>query len=70
MARKKQHPAAAATAQRNSAQRSQALRAAIYSLAAKGLIYDTGERRWPERTQSFLIVWKAISGKRLDIEMH
>jgi hypothetical protein len=29
-------------------------------LAAKGLIYDTGRRRWSERTQSYQIVWAAV----------
>jgi hypothetical protein len=37
---------------------------AIYELAAEGLIYDTGRRRWSERTQSYHIVWAAVPGKQ------
>jgi hypothetical protein len=36
---------------------------AIQSLAAEGLIYDTGKRRWSARTQSFQIVWAAVPPK-------
>jgi hypothetical protein len=38
---------------------------ALYSLAAMGLIYDTGRRDWCEQTQSYLIVWAAVPGKEL-----
>jgi hypothetical protein len=34
---------------------------AIQSLARKGLIVDSGQRRWSERTQSYHIVWVAAS---------
>jgi hypothetical protein len=37
----------------------------IYELAAEGLIYDTGERRWTEETQSYRIVWAAVPGKQI-----
>jgi hypothetical protein len=37
---------------------------AVYELAAEGLIYDTGQRRWSERTQSYHIVWAAVPGKQ------
>ena len=37
---------------------------AIDELAADGLIYDTGRRRWSERTQSYQIVWAAVPGKQ------
>jgi hypothetical protein len=30
---------------------------AIQELARKGKIYDTGKRRWSERTGSYQIVW-------------
>jgi hypothetical protein len=40
-------------------------RKAIYELAAEGLIYDTGQRRWSEQTQSCEIVWAAVPGKQL-----
>jgi len=36
---------------------------AIQSLAADGLIYDTGKRRWSERTKSYQIVWAYASGE-------
>jgi hypothetical protein len=36
---------------------------AIASLAKEGLIYDTGQRRWSERTQSYQIVWAAVPPK-------
>ena len=36
---------------------------ACQELAAEGLIYDTGERRWSERTRSHQIVWAAVPPK-------
>jgi hypothetical protein len=36
---------------------------AIESLAAQGLIYDTGKREWSERTQSYQVVWEAVPPK-------
>ena len=39
---------------------------AIQSLARKGLIVDSGQRRWSERTQSYHIVWVAASGAKLN----
>jgi hypothetical protein len=32
-------------------------------LAAEGLIYDTGERRWSPRTKSYQVVWVAVPPK-------
>jgi hypothetical protein len=32
---------------------------AIQNLARKGLIVDSGRRRWSERTRSYQIVWVA-----------
>jgi hypothetical protein len=32
-------------------------------LAAEGLLYDTGQRRWSERTQSYQTVWAAVPPK-------
>ena len=32
---------------------------ALRQLAEEGRIYDTGQRRWSERTQSYQIVWAA-----------
>ena len=32
---------------------------AIQELAREGKIYDTGKRRWSERTGSYQIVWAA-----------
>jgi hypothetical protein len=36
---------------------------AIRRLAAEGLIYDTGRRKWSARTQTYQIVWAAIPPK-------
>jgi hypothetical protein len=36
---------------------------AIQRLVADGLVYDTGERRWSERTQSHQVVWAAVPPK-------
>jgi len=36
-----------------------AIEEAIQDLAREGLIVDTGERRWSERTRSYQIVWTA-----------
>jgi hypothetical protein len=36
-----------------------AIEEAIRDLAREGLIVDTGERRWSERTRSYQIVWTA-----------
>jgi hypothetical protein len=36
---------------------------AILSLAAEGLIYDTGKRRWSARTRSYQVVWAAVPQK-------
>jgi hypothetical protein len=35
----------------------------LQRLAAEGLIYDTGERRWSARTQTYQIVWAAVPPK-------
>jgi len=45
-------------------QRYQAIGEAIQSLARKGLIYDTGRRRWCDRTKSYQIVWATVPGAR------
>jgi hypothetical protein len=37
----------------------EAIEEAIQDLAREGLIIDTGERRWSERTRSYQIVWTA-----------
>jgi hypothetical protein len=39
------------------------IEAALQELAAEGRIYDTGERRWSERTQSHQVVWAAVPPK-------
>jgi hypothetical protein len=39
------------------------IEASIQSLVAEGLVYDTGERRWSERTQSHQVVWAAVPPK-------
>jgi len=39
------------------------IEAALHELAAEGRIYDTGERRWSERTQSHQVVWAAVPPK-------
>jgi hypothetical protein len=36
---------------------------AFQELEAEGLIYDTGERTWSERTQSYHVVWAAVPPK-------
>jgi hypothetical protein len=37
----------------------EAIEQAIQGLARKGLIFDTGRRRWSERTGRYEIVWTA-----------
>ena len=37
----------------------EAIEQAIQDLAREGLIVDTGQRRWSERTRSYQIVWTA-----------
>jgi hypothetical protein len=37
--------------------------ACIQVLVAEGRLYDTGERRWSERTQSHQVVWGAVPPK-------
>jgi hypothetical protein len=37
----------------------EAIEQAIQDLAREGLIVDTGQRRWSERTRSYQIVWAA-----------
>jgi hypothetical protein len=37
---------------------------ALRQLAEEGRIYDTGQRRWSERTQSYQIVWAATPPKQ------
>jgi hypothetical protein len=32
----------------------------LRSLAAEGLVYDTGKRRWSKLTQSYPVVWAAV----------
>jgi hypothetical protein len=39
--------------------------ASIQRLVAEGLAYDTGERKWSERTQSREVVWAAVEPKEL-----
>ena len=39
--------------------RHDAIEQALQSLARKGLIVDSGRRRWSERTRSYQIVWAA-----------
>jgi hypothetical protein len=36
---------------------------ALRSLAAEGLICDTGRRKWSERTRSYQIVWMRVPPK-------
>jgi hypothetical protein len=36
---------------------------AIRSAAAAGLLYDTGRRKWSERTRSYQIVWGRVPPK-------
>ena len=37
--------------------------ACIQVLVAEGLVYDTGKRRWSERTQSHQVVWEVVPPK-------
>ena len=39
---------------------------ALQSLAREGLIVDSGQRRWSERTQSYQIVWVAARFAKLN----
>jgi hypothetical protein len=36
---------------------------AIQELVADGKVYDTGERRWSEQTQSYEVVWALVPPK-------
>jgi hypothetical protein len=36
---------------------------ALLILAAEGLIYYTGRRKWSERTRSYQVVWAAVPPK-------
>ena len=36
---------------------------ALRSAAAEGLFYDTGRRKWSERTRSYQIVWMRVPPK-------
>jgi hypothetical protein len=47
-------------------QRYQAIGEAIQSLAREGRIYDTGRRRWCDRTKSYQIVWAVVPGANLE----
>ena len=42
----------------------EAIEEAVERLKAQGLIYDTGQRRWSERTQSYQIVWAPFPAKK------
>jgi predicted metal-dependent enzyme (double-stranded beta helix superfamily) len=50
------------------------IRAAIQDLVRKGLVMDSGQRRWSQRTASYEIVWKLTDvGKTLgktDLQNH
>jgi hypothetical protein len=37
---------------------------ACRKLAAEGRIYDTGQRKWSERTKSYQIVWGVVPPKQ------
>jgi hypothetical protein len=41
----------------------QMIEAAIQELADQGPIYDTGERRWSRKTETYRIVWAAVPPK-------
>jgi len=43
-----------------------AIEEVIQSLARKGLIFDTGVKRWSERTASYQTVWVAVPGAKLE----
>ena len=43
-----------------------AIEQAIQNLARKGLIVDSGHRRWSERTRSYQIVW--VSSEFADLD--
>jgi ribonuclease BN (tRNA processing enzyme) len=45
------------------AQKYAAIEDALQKLAAEGLIYDTGQRKWSERTKSYQIVWEVVPPK-------
>jgi hypothetical protein len=36
------------------------LEAAFRTLEAEGKIYNTGQRRWSERTQTYQVVWATV----------
>lgn len=42
------------------------IEAALRRLVRQGLIYDTGKRRWSERSQQYQIVWAAVRHKTLN----
>ena len=37
---------------------------ALRRMAAEGRIYDTGRRKWSERTRSYQVVWAAVPPKQ------
>jgi hypothetical protein len=39
------------------------IEAAFRRLEAEGQIYDTGQRRWSERTRTHQVVWAAVPPK-------
>jgi hypothetical protein len=41
----------------------EAIEQALQKLARKGLIVDTGRRRWSKRTRGYRIVWAKLPGR-------
>ncbi|MBR0742108.1 hypothetical protein JQ581_34745 [Bradyrhizobium liaoningense] len=35
----------------------------LQQLASEGVVYDTGERRWSKRLQSYQVVWAKVPPK-------
>lgn len=51
------------TKRRNVDRHDEMIEEAFQELAAEGLIYDTGERAWSDRTQSYHVVWAGVPPK-------
>jgi hypothetical protein len=45
-------------------EKQEAIEEAHQDFARRGLIFDTGQRRWSERTASYQIVWAAVPGAK------
>jgi len=61
-----QKPLHASSSVLSDEEKHEAIEEALRSLAEKGLIFDTGRRRWSERTGTYQIVWAAVPGAKFE----